>query len=135
LDRMTGILAIRRVAAKSSKAPPAVALAAAITSPAAPCVMPRPVRTAPNIFNNSECFGYLIAHRSSTGNPPHEEMVEHSTGDLAGQPYPNLIRYATGAVRDSSPFRYAVERFIEAIKIRAGALESVPSPREGGAKK
>ena len=71
-------------------------------------------------------YGYVMAQRSSPGNPSYREMLDTSPDSPSGDLYPNLTRYGPGAVRDQDQFRYAVEMFIDTIKVRAAAAKSVP---------
>jgi TetR/AcrR family tetracycline transcriptional repressor len=71
-------------------------------------------------------YGYVMAQRSSPGNPSYREMLDTSPDSPSGDLYPNLIRYGPGAVRDQGQFRYAVEMLIDTIKVRAAAAKSVP---------
>ena len=63
-------------------------------------------------------FGYVMAQTSSPGNPSYRQMLRTSPVAKSND-YPNLQRYAPGDVHEASQFRYALERFIDAIKIRA----------------
>ena len=76
-------------------------------------------------------YGYVMAQRSSPGNPSYREMLDTSPDSPSGDLYPNLTRYGPGAVRDQGQFRYAVEMFIDTIKVRAAAAKSVPLAKRG----